>query len=37
MRVLFTLQYLGTRYAGWQTQANATAVQSVVEAVLERL
>ena len=31
MRLLFTLQYLGTRYAGWQTQANATGVQSVVE------
>src|SRR5437763_12400178 len=37
MRLLFTLQYLGTRYAGWQMQANATGVQSVVEAVLERL
>ena len=34
MRLLFTLQYLGTRYAGWQTQANATGVQSVFEAVL---
>jgi tRNA pseudouridine38-40 synthase len=37
MRLLFTLQYLGTRYAGWQTQANATGVQSVLEAVLERM
>src|SRR5689334_21488884 len=37
MRVLFTLQYLGTRYAGWQMQANATGVQSVFEEVLERL
>ena len=31
MRLLFTIQYLGTRYAGWQRQANALAVQQVVE------
>ena len=37
MRLLFTLQYLGTRYAGWQMQANATGVQSVLEEVLERV
>lgn len=37
MRVLLTLQYLGTRYAGWQTQANATGVQQVVESALTRL
>jgi len=37
MRLLFTLQYLGTRYAGWQTQANATAIQPLVEAALSRL
>lgn len=37
MRVLFTLQYLGTRYAGWQMQTNATAVQSVFEAALARM
>ena len=34
MRLLFTLQYLGTNYAGWQAQANATGVQQVVEAAL---
>ncbi len=34
MRILFTLQYLGTRYAGWQAQANATGVQQVVERAL---
>jgi tRNA pseudouridine38-40 synthase len=34
VRLLFTLQYLGTRYAGWQMQANATGVQSVFEAAL---
>ncbi len=37
MRYLFTLQYLGTRYAGWQSQANATAIQPVVEAALSRV
>jgi len=37
MRLLFTLQYLGTRYAGWQTQANAVGVQQVVEEALSRL
>jgi tRNA pseudouridine38-40 synthase len=34
LRLLFTLQYLGTRYAGWQMQANATGVQSIFEAAL---
>lgn len=37
MRVLFTIQYLGTRYAGWQHQANALSVQQVVEEALERI
>lgn len=37
MRVLLTLQYLGTRYAGWQAQENALAVQQVVEAALATL
>lgn len=37
MRILLTLQYLGTRYAGWQSQTNATAIQTVVEQALERL
>ncbi len=37
MRFLFTLQYLGTRYAGWQRQANALAVQQVVEEALEKM
>src|ERR1051325_3778610 len=37
MRALFTLQYLGTRYAGWQAQANALSVQEVVEEALEKL
>ena len=37
MRILLTLQYLGTRYAGWQTQANALGVQQVVEEALARL
>ncbi len=37
MRVLLTLQYLGTRYAGWQAQENALAVQQVVETALAAL
>ena len=37
MRLLLTLQYLGTRYAGWQTQANAVGVQQIVEEVLTKL
>jgi tRNA pseudouridine38-40 synthase len=34
MRLLLTLQYLGTRYAGWQAQVNAVGVQQVVEEAL---
>ena len=34
MRVLLTIQYLGTRYAGWQSQTNAIGIQNVVEAAL---
>lgn len=37
MRLLFTLQYLGTRYAGWQSQKNAVGVQDVFESVLEKV
>lgn len=37
MRILLTIQYLGTRYAGWQTQANATGVQQVIESALTRV
>jgi tRNA pseudouridine38-40 synthase len=37
VRILLTLQYLGTRYAGWQTQANATGVQQVVERALSTM
>lgn len=36
-RVLFTIQYRGTNYAGWQTQHNATGVQQVIEAALSQL
>ncbi|MCU1228919.1 MAG: truA [Acidobacteria bacterium] len=36
MRYLLTLQYLGTRYAGWQTQANAVGVQQVIEEALSK-
>jgi tRNA pseudouridine38-40 synthase len=34
MRILLTVEYLGTRYSGWQAQANATGVQQVIEGVL---
>lgn len=37
MRLLLTLQYLGTRYGGWQAQTNALGVQQVVEKALGRL
>ena len=37
MRRLLTIQYLGTRYAGWQAQSNATGVQQVVESALSTL
>ncbi|HET8774891.1 MAG TPA: tRNA pseudouridine(38-40) synthase TruA [Thermoanaerobaculia bacterium] len=37
MRVLLTIQYLGTRYGGWQAQANAVAVQTVVEEALGQM
>ena len=37
MRLLFTLQYLGTHYGGWQLQTNAPSVQQVVEDALGRM
>lgn len=37
MRFLLTIQYLGTRYAGWQTQENAVGVQQVIEAIVEKM
>lgn len=37
MRILFTLQYLGTRYAGWQTQANASTVQETLERAMAEM
>jgi len=37
MRVLFTIQYLGTRYAGWQVQENAIGVQQVIEDALAKM
>jgi len=37
VRLLFTIQYLGTRYAGWQTQTNATGIQQVIEAALTKM
>ncbi len=37
MRVLLTLQYLGTRYGGWQRQTNAISIQQVVEEALAKM
>ena len=37
MRFLLTLQYLGTRYGGWQLQANTPSVQQVVEEALAQM
>jgi tRNA pseudouridine38-40 synthase len=37
MLVRATLAYVGTRYAGWQRQANALAVQQVIEEALAAL
>ena len=36
-RLLLTIQYLGTRYGGWQTQANAVGVQQVIEEALAQI
>ena len=37
MRTLLTLQYLGTRYGGWQLQNNAVSVQGVIEEALAKI
>jgi len=37
MRLLFTVQYLGTRYGGWQLQAGTISVQQVLEEALARM
>jgi tRNA pseudouridine38-40 synthase len=37
VRLLLTIQYLGTRYAGWQSQTNATAIQNVIEQALSTM
>lgn len=37
MRVLFTIQYLGTRYGGWQLQNNAPSIQGTLEGALATL
>jgi len=36
MRAYLILSYVGTRFAGWQRQPNALAVQQVLEEALER-
>ena len=37
MRLLLTLQYLGTAYGGWQLQTNAASVQQVLEEALGKI
>jgi tRNA pseudouridine38-40 synthase len=37
MRILLTIQYLGTRYGGWQAQTNALSVQQVIEEALAKI
>ena len=37
MRILLTLEYDGTNYAGWQRQENALAVQQVAEEAVSKL
>ncbi len=37
MRYLLTIQYLGTRYGGWQLQTNAVAVQGALEEALRQI
>lgn len=36
-RILLTIEYKGTNYAGWQRQENALAVQQVLEDALEKM
>ena len=36
-RIHMTVEYDGTNYAGWQRQANALAVQQVIEESLGKL
>ncbi len=37
MRYFFEISYNGTNYAGWQSQQNATGVQTIVEDALSKL
>jgi tRNA pseudouridine38-40 synthase len=37
VRILLTLQYLGTKYAGWQSQTNATGIQTIIEGALSTM
>ena len=37
MRYLFEIAYNGTHYNGWQSQQNATGVQTIVEGALSKL
>jgi tRNA pseudouridine38-40 synthase len=37
MRLLLTVQYLGTRYSGWQLQHGAATVQQILEEALAKM
>jgi len=37
MRYFFEISYHGKNYAGWQNQANATSIQSVIENALSKM
>lgn len=37
MRFLLAVQYLGTRYGGWQAQSNALSIQQVLEEALAKI
>ena len=37
MRYFFEIAYHGKNYAGWQNQANATGIQSVIENALSQI
>lgn len=37
MRYFFEIAYFGKNYAGWQSQANATGIQAIVEDALTKL
>lgn len=35
--ILLRLQFVGTKYSGWQRQRNAVSVQQIIEATLAKM